>query len=61
MWTKVRIVVDGARAELYVHDAPQPTLIVKDLKRGAGTGGAVALWIAQGTLAHFGNLTITPR
>jgi hypothetical protein len=61
VWTKVRIVVAGARAELYVHDAPQPTLIVKDLKRGAAARGTVALWIGQGTIAHFGNLTITPR
>lgn len=60
-WTKVRIVVQGARAELYVHDAPQPCLIVKDLKRGAGARGAVALWIGQGTVAHFRELTMTPR
>jgi hypothetical protein len=61
VWTKVRIVVEGARAQLYVHDAPQPCLIVKDLKRGAGARGAVALWIGQGTVAHFRALEIRPR
>jgi hypothetical protein len=60
-WTRMRIVVAGERAELYVHDAPQPCLIVKDLKRGAAARGKVALWIGQGTTAHFRALTITPR
>jgi hypothetical protein len=59
-WTKVRIEVSGASARLYVHDQPQPTLIVNDLKTGATTTGGVALWIDVGTEAHFRNLTITP-
>jgi hypothetical protein len=60
-WTRVRIVVEGERAELYVHGATQPCLIVKDLKRGPDARGAVALWIGQGTVAHFRGLTVTPR
>src|SRR5688500_4847429 len=31
-WTKIKIDVKGAQARLYVHDQPQPTLIVNDLK-----------------------------
>jgi hypothetical protein len=58
-WTKVRIVVAGESARLYVDDADQPCLVVNDLKRGR-TSGAVALWIGEGTEAHFRNLTITP-
>jgi hypothetical protein len=54
-WTKVRIVVSGTRAELYVHGASQPALIVKDLKHGPSRG-AVALWIGQGTEAWFRNV-----
>jgi len=57
-WTKVRIVIAGESARLYVHDAEQPCLVVNDLKRGR-TSGAVALWIGEGTEAHFRNLTIT--
>jgi len=58
-WTKYKIVVRGTRAELYVHDAAQPCLIVKDLKLGDGAG-AVALWVGPGTEAYFANLKMTP-
>lgn len=59
-WTKLKIVVSGASAKLYVHDAPQPVLIVNDLKLGKDTHGPVALWIGSGTEAWFSNLRITP-
>lgn len=59
-WTKVRIEVDGVRARLYVHDSPEPVLIVNDLKTGPDTRGAVALWIDVGTEAHFRNVTVRP-
>lgn len=53
VWTKIRIEVQGDRARLFVHGQSQPTLIVNDLKTGAGGKGAVALWINPGTIAHF--------
>lgn len=59
-WTKVKIEVHSQTARLYVHDQPQPTLIVNDLKTGPTATGGVALWIDVGTEAHFRNLTITP-
>ncbi len=59
-WTRVRIVVSGTEARLFVHGAEQPTLIVKDLRLGA-SDGSVALWIGPGTEAHFSGLRITPR
>ena len=59
-WTRVKIVVDGATAKLYVHGNAQPTLIVNDLKQG-DSQGAVALWVGPGTDAHFSNFKITPR
>ena len=43
-WTRVRIVVAGTKAQLFVHGAGQPTLVVNDLKLGSAEG-AVALWI----------------
>jgi len=60
VWTKIKIEVRGEQARLYVHDQPQPTLIVNDLKSGAGGTGAVALWVGPGTVAHFRNLMIRP-
>ena len=57
-WTKVKIVVDGTNALLYVHGNTQPTLIVHDLKKG-DSRGALALWIGPGTEAHFANLRVT--
>ena len=57
-WTPLRIVVSGTEARLFVHDAEQPCLIVKDLKLGATEGG-IALWIGAGTEGHFANLRVT--
>ena len=58
-WTKVRIVVSGREARLFVHNVSQPALIVKDLKQDAAPG-AVALWIGLGTEAFFANLRLSP-
>lgn len=60
VWTKVKIEVRGDKARLYVHDQPQPTLIINDVKTGAAGRGAVALWIGPGTIAHFRNLSVKP-
>jgi|SRR5690242_12394068 len=57
-WTKVKIEVTGKVARLYVNDAEQPTLIVNDLKQPVSSG-AIALWVGQGTIAHFADLRIT--
>ena len=39
VWTKYRIVIDGTKAQLFVHDSAQPCLIVNDLKLGDSEGG----------------------
>jgi hypothetical protein len=57
VWTRVKIVVQGTTARLFVHDAPQPALVVNDLKLGDASG-AVALWIGPGTEGYFTGLTI---
>jgi len=59
-WTRVRIVVEGTRASLFVHGADQPALIVNDLKLGEGSG-RIALWIGQGTEAWFSDVSLSPR
>lgn len=56
-WTKMKIVVAGRRAQLYVHDAVQPSLIVNDLKLG-DTRGGIALWIGLDTDGYFSNLSV---
>jgi hypothetical protein len=57
-WTKVKIEVNGEEARLYVHDDEQPCLIVNKLLQSE-VSGAIGLWIAVGTEAHFRNLRIT--
>ena len=59
VWTRMRIVVAGTTARLFVHDAPQPVLVVSDLKLGATEGG-IALWIGAGTEGFFSNLRVRP-
>ncbi len=56
-WTKIKIVVTGTHAQLYVNGADQPALVVNDLKLGE-THGPVALWAHSTTDAYFSNLTI---
>lgn len=57
-WHKMRIIVEGEQAILYVDDAEQPTLIINDLKHGPDMSGAVALWIGEGTDGYFSNIKI---
>jgi hypothetical protein len=57
-WTKVKIEVRGEQARLYVHDQPQPTLVITDVKSGAKGSGAIALWVGPGTIAHFRNVLV---
>jgi hypothetical protein len=59
-WSKIKIVVSGNKAQLYVNGAAQPCLIVNELKLG-DTDGQVALWIGSDTEAYFSNLTIRSR
>ena len=57
-WTKVKIDVRGVKAKLFVNGAPQPVLLVNDLKQGQ-SNGAIGLWIGPETIAHFANLRVT--
>src|SRR5262249_17927034 len=56
-WTKIKVVVSGDKAQLFVNGASQPALVVNDLKQ-TPSSGAIALWIGPGTIAHFANLRI---
>jgi hypothetical protein len=60
-WTHLRLEVSGAAARLFVGTAPQPVLIVHDLKHGPDAHGTVGLWVDNGTDGHFRNLSIRAR
>ena len=55
-WTKLKIEVHGDKARLYVQRAPQPALVVNDLKQAQGK---IALWVGTETIAHFANLRVS--
>jgi len=57
-WTKVKVEVRGDKARLYVHDSPQPVLVVNDLRQGQAHS-QIALWVGSGTVAHFANLRVS--
>ena len=57
-WTQMKIQVAGAGARLYVGTAPEPVLVVNDLKQKPFSG-PVALWVGPGTIAHFADLKLT--
>jgi hypothetical protein len=56
-WTKIKIVVAGTKARLYINGADQPCLIVNDLKLG-DVQGPIALWVGAETDAYFTDLTV---
>jgi hypothetical protein len=56
-WTHLKVEVAGTKARLFVNRAPQPVLIVNDLKLG-DTRGAIALWSHTFTNGYFANLTV---
>jgi hypothetical protein len=57
-WTHLRIEVASATARFYVGGAKQPTLIVRDLKRGPDAHGSVGLFVGIGADGHFRNLSV---
>lgn len=58
-WITMKIVVNGQEAKLYLNDANQPSLIVKDMKHGATQSGGIGLWVEVGTEGYFADLKIT--
>lgn len=60
-WITLRIEVNGSRAELFIDNNRQPSLIVTDLKHGADFSGSVGLWVDIGTEGYFKDLKIIGR
>ena len=59
-WIRMKIVVSGTTAKLYVNGASQPCLIVKDLKLGT-PHGQIGLWAHSTTDAYFSELHVQPE
>lgn len=57
-WIKMKIVIKGAQAKLYLNNNPQPVLLVNDLKLGADASGAIGLWVDTGTDAFFRDIKV---
>ena len=58
-WIKIKITVKDSKAQLFINDAAQPSLIVIDLKHGADSSGAIGLWVDVGTEGYFADLKIS--
>jgi hypothetical protein len=58
-WTKMKIIVRGNQAQLFLNSNKQPSLIVNDLKHGAAVSGAIGLFVDVGTEGYFSDLKIT--
>lgn len=57
-WIKIKIVVKGQQAKLYLDGRKAPSLIVNDLKLGQG---AIGLFVDIGTEGFFKDLVITKK
>jgi nitroreductase len=58
-WFHVKVVIAGAKAEVFVNDAAIPCLVVEDLKHGISRG-SVGVWCGNTSAGTFANLTVTP-
>jgi hypothetical protein len=60
-WIKMKIVVKGKQAKLFLNNNQQPSLVVNDLKLGENTAGALGLFVDVGTEGYFRDLTVTKQ
>jgi len=58
-WIKMKIVVKGKKASLYLDGNEQPSLVVAEMKQGAKGKGSIALWVGPGTEGYFRNLKVS--
>jgi len=60
-WIKMKIVIQDNRAKLFLNNQQHPSLIVNDLKHGAGVSGAIGLFVDVGTEGYFKDLRVNIR
>lgn len=58
-WIRMKIVVKGAQARLYLNNGTQPALVVNDLKHGSESSGGIGLFVDVGTDGFFTDLKIS--
>jgi len=58
-WVPVRIEVQGTQARIFLDNAPQPVLVIGDLKHGKSRGRLGLTTVADGT-AFFSNFSFRP-
>ena len=58
-WIKVKIVVNGTQAKIYINGASQPSLVVSDLKLGPAQRGGIGYWLETGTVGYFSELKVS--
>jgi hypothetical protein len=58
-WIKMKMVVKGSEAKLFLNDNKEPSLIVTDLKLGPDESGAIGLFVDIGTDGYFTDLKIS--
>ncbi len=57
-WITIKIVVQDSKAELFLNDNKQASLLVNDLKLGAKNSGAIGLWVGNWTEGYFRDLKV---
>lgn len=57
-WITMRIEVKDSVAKLFLNNNPQPSLLVSDLKLGAGQKGSIGLWVDIGTEGYFRDVKV---
>jgi len=58
-WIRIKIVVSGVTAKLYLNNNKEPSLIVNDLKLGADQSGGIGLFVDIGTEGYFADVKIS--
>ncbi|RZK35769.1 MAG: hypothetical protein EOO90_28575 [Pedobacter sp.] len=57
-WIKMKVVVKGDNARLYINGSKNPVMIVNKMKMGANQTGGLGLWVDIGTEGYFRNLIV---
>lgn len=58
-WIKIKIVVRGNQARLFLNNNKQPSLVVNDLKLGGDISGALGFFVDVGTEGYFTDLKVS--
>lgn len=58
-WIRMKIVVKGSQAKLFLNNNSQPSLIVNDLKHGPDAMGGIGLFVDVGTEGYFSDIKVS--